>query len=158
MRTTDVNLTRSELQVAATQIRRGATAFAARARAERAGVLTLNQTAVLGLLTRNGGMTPGEVADRLRVLPQSLTRTFAALEADACIVRMPDPGDGRQSLLTITQMGRRVLSEEMRPRDAWVADVVASELTQAEIKLLVIAGAVLERLAEVDSGPAPVEP
>jgi DNA-binding MarR family transcriptional regulator len=149
--------TTAELLKAARTIRRGATGFAARARAERRGVLSLNQTAVLGLLVKQETITPGEIAHRLRMQPQALTRTFAALEEQGWARRLPDPSDGRQSLLTITAIGREVLADEMRPRDAWVAHALERELTDAEIELLVVAARLLERLAEVDAAVAPTE-
>lgn len=139
-------------------VRRAATSFAARARAERQGLLSLNQTAVLGLLAKHGTLTPGELAHRLRSQPQALTRTFAALEEHGWLKRMPDPSDGRQSLLTITPAGRRALADEMRPRDKWIAEVMRRELTTAERELLVLAAGLLERLSEVDASVARVEP
>jgi DNA-binding MarR family transcriptional regulator len=151
MRTTE------QLAMAAA-VRRAATSFAARARAERRGLLSLNQTAVLGLLHKYGTLTPGELAHRLRTPPQALTRTFAALEEHGWLRRTPDPSDGRQSLLTITTSGRRVLGDEMRPRDEWVADVLRRELTPAERDVLVVAARLLERLAEVDASIARVGP
>src|SRR5882762_7181321 len=150
--------TSTELRQAARTVRRGATGFAARARAERCGVLTLNQTAALGLLAKQETITPGEVAHRLRMQPQALTRTFAALEDEGWMRRLPDPSDGRQSLLTITAAGREVLADEMRPRDEWVAAAMERELTTAERDLLVVAARLLERLAEVDATLAPTEP
>lgn len=142
---------------AARKIRRGATGFAARARAERKGVLSLNQTSVLGVLARQETITPGEIAHRLRTQPQSLTRTFAVLEEQGWVRRVPDPSDGRQSLLIITAAGRHVLADEMRPRDEWLAGVLERELTRAEQDLLVVAATLLEQLAEVDSAVAPLE-
>ncbi len=137
-------------------IRRGVTLLASRARAERRGALTLNQTALLGQLYKYGAMTPGEVAHRLRTLPQALTRTFAAVEERGWLRRTPDPSDGRQSLLTITPAGVLALSDEMRPRDTWLAGALES-LTPAERQLLVLAAGLLERLAEIDAAPAPRE-
>lgn len=157
MRTTPSEVHDTEL-AAASQIRRGATMLAARARVERAGELSLNQTAVLGLLLRGGAMTPGEIAERMRVRPQSLTRAFAVIEERGWVSRMSDVRDGRQSLLSITAKGHQALSAEMRPRDVWLAHVVAETLTEAERDLLVIAGRLMERLAYVDTSPAPVEP
>ena len=125
---------------------------------ERAGVLSFNQAAVLGQLFKGGAMTPGEMADRLRMQPQSLTRTFAALDERGWVRRMPDPGDGRQALLSITAQGRRALADDMRPRDVWLAETIARELTEAERDVLVIAGRLMERLSEVDATPARVEP
>jgi DNA-binding MarR family transcriptional regulator len=141
----------------ATVIRHAATSFAARARAERRGVLSLNQTAVLGLLHKHGTLTPGELAHRLRTQPQALTRTLAALEEQGWLRRMPDPSDGRQSLLTITATGRHAITEEMQPRDEWVADVLRRELTDAERDVLLVAARLLERLSEVDADIARVE-
>jgi DNA-binding MarR family transcriptional regulator len=139
-----------DLSVAA-RIRRGATSFAARARSERAGLLSLNETAVLGQLSKHDAMTPGEISRRLRSQPQSLTRTFAGLETKLYVLRVADPGDHRQSLLSITESGRTALRDEMRPRDAWVASLLAREVTAAERELLLIAADLLERLAEVDT-------
>jgi DNA-binding MarR family transcriptional regulator len=147
-----------ELAATGTAIYRGATLLASRARSERRGALSLNQTAVLGQLHKNGSMTPGEVGGRLRAQPQSLTRTFAALERERLIRRTPDPGDRRQALLTITGAGRRALAAELAPRARWIAAAVAATLTPAERELLVLAAGLMERLAAVDAGVAPVEP
>lgn len=155
MRTTSTPAGRASTQdlAAARLIRRATTSFAARARAARAGRLTLNQTAVLGILARSNGITPGEVADQLQVQPQSLTRTFAHLERSGWLTRTPDPADGRQSLLTITASGRAVLHVEMKPRDEWVADRISTRLTPAERDILVVAAHILERMADVEVGP-----
>ena len=121
-------------------IRRAATALAARARAERGGELSLNQTAVLGRIVTQGPITPGEVADQLRMLPQSLTRTFAALEAAGYVRRMADPEDGRQSLLVVTAAGRIAINAEMVPRDRWLARAMAAVLTEDERESLTARG------------------
>jgi DNA-binding MarR family transcriptional regulator len=139
-------------------VRRGVTALAARARVQRGGALSTNQIAVLGLLTRVGPMTPSELAVRLRLTLQGLTRTVAALEDDALIHRASDPGDRRQSILSVSEAGRAALREDMRPRDEWLQAAMASELTDTERGLLVLASALMDRLAYLDADPAPVEP
>jgi DNA-binding MarR family transcriptional regulator len=138
-------------------IRRAATALAARARAERKGELSLNQTAVLGRIATHGPITPGEVADQLRMLPQSLTRTFAALEAAGYVRRMSDPGDGRQSLLLATQEGRAAIAAEMAPRDRWLARAISAVLEPNELELLSGAAELMMRLAHFESDVAFVE-
>lgn len=143
---------------AAREVRQGATALAARARAERRGTLSLNQVAVLGRISRHGPITPGEVADQLHMQPQSLTRTFAALEEAGYVRRTPDPADGRQSLLMATAAGRRALAAEMAPRDAWVRTAMDHVLTPSERELLVVAARLMSRLAEFDASVAEVEP
>lgn len=143
----------AESLAAAATVGRAATALAARARAERAGVLTLSQVSVLGWLARVGELTPGEVAARLRMLPQSLTRTFRSLEHNGWVTRVRDPSDGRQSLLMITESGREILAAEVRPRYEWVANSMVQTLTVTERKLLLLAAELLERLAAVDASP-----
>jgi DNA-binding MarR family transcriptional regulator len=152
MRTSD-DVGTTEL-AAATVIGRAAMSLAARARAERAGVLSLNETAVLGRLATRGPMTAGEVATQLRAQPQSLTRTFASLESAGLMRRTADPADGRQALLGITSAGRRSLKAEMKPRDVWLASAMSRELTTAERDLLVVAARLMERLADVDAAVA----
>jgi DNA-binding MarR family transcriptional regulator len=146
-----------ELIDTAVAVRRGVTALAARARSERRGTLTINAVAVLGLLAKAGVITPGEVANRLQAQPQSLTRTFAALERDGLTLRMSDPADGRQSLLALTEAGRSALRAEMRPRDEWLAGVLRT-VTAAELAALAAAAPILERLALIDVTPARREP
>jgi len=139
-------------------LRRAVTALAARARAERGGGLSLNQVAVLGRVATHGPITPGEVAGQLRMLPQSLTRTFAALEELGHVVRTPDPADGRQYLLSVTAAGRSALRAEMAPRDRWLARAMNDVLTAEERTRLLEAAELLQRLVEAGGGVALVEP
>ena len=139
-------------------LRRAVTALAARARAERGGDLSLNQVAVLGRVMTYGPITPGEVAAQLRMLPQSLTRTFAALEELGLIVRMPDPADGRQHLLSVTADGRAALRAEMLPRDRWLARAMNDALSPDEQAQLLAAAELLQRLVAAGGGVAVVEP
>src|SRR3954447_9602695 len=136
----------------AATLRRAVTGLAARARGERAGALSLNEGAVLGRVAVHGPVTPGEIAGQLRMLPQSLTRTFAALEHAGLIRRTPDPGDGRQSLLAVTPAGRKALRAEMAPRDRWLARAMTQALSPDEQRILLDASELMRRLVEFDGG------
>lgn len=151
-----MRITVSKLETAA-RIRRAATALAARTRVERLGELSLNQVAVLGRIVNYGPITPGEVAAQLGMLPQSLTRTFAALEEFGYVRRTPDPSDGRSSLLEATADGTRAVRNEMRPRDRWLARAMAEILSPGDIELLDRAAEVMIRLAEFDADVAVIE-
>jgi DNA-binding MarR family transcriptional regulator len=152
VRTTSVQRRDAEL------LWRAATALASRARAQRAGDLTLNQVAVLGRVAVLGPITPREVAGQMRMSPQALTRPLAALEHRGLVRRTPDPSDGRGALLQITAQGRTALRAEMAPRTRWLAEVVAGHCTDAERRTLVEAAGIMQRLAAVGGGVAPVEP
>ncbi|MEV6948496.1 MarR family transcriptional regulator [Streptomyces sp. NPDC051172] len=132
----------------AARVRRGVMRLNRRLRQERGdGSLSANQLLVLGHLHRNGTATPGEVAAAERQRPQSLTRVFAELEAEGLILREPGTVDRRQSVLSLTEAGRRALDRDMAERDAWLSHALAS-LSPTERGLLELAAAVMERLAD----------
>lgn len=79
-------------------------------RAERSGVdVTPVAASVLRRVVDMGTARPVELADRLRMRPNALSRHLKALEADGCIERIPTPGDGRGSLLRPTRRGRALV-------------------------------------------------
>jgi DNA-binding MarR family transcriptional regulator len=139
-------------------LRRAVTAVASRARAERQGDLTLNHVAVLGRVLVEGPITPGEIGAQLAMSPQALTRPLAALEMRGYIARTPDPADGRGSLITATDAGRRAMRAEMAPRDRWMATAVTAVCTDEEQEVLARAAEILLRVAAFGGGVAPVEP
>ncbi|MEU9452521.1 MarR family transcriptional regulator [Streptomyces sp. NPDC048277] len=132
----------------AARIRRAVTRFNRRLRQERGdGSLSANQLVVLGYLHRRGSATPGEIAAAERQRPQSLTRVFAELEAEELIRREAGTVDRRQSVLTLTEAGRRALEADMAQRDAWLAQALQS-LGETERGVLLLAASVLERLGD----------
>ena len=136
--------------VEAAALRRAVVRINRRLRQERGeGGLSPNQLAVLGYLQAHGSATPGRIAARERQRPQSLTRVFADLEAEGLIVREPDPNDRRQSVLTLTEAGRRALERDMAERDIWLAAAL-STLGETERGVLALTGALLERLGAMD--------
>ena len=69
------------------------------------GEMTLSQASVLSLLEREGPATPGVLATRERISPQSMGAILISLEALGLVSRTPDPTDGR-SLVHLTHRGR----------------------------------------------------
>jgi DNA-binding MarR family transcriptional regulator len=117
-----------------------------RLRQERQTDLTPTQLSVLGAIVKLGPATPSAIAAHERVQPPSITRTLTCLVDDGFAVRAPDPSDGRQVLVSISDKGDAVLAEERGRRDEWLAQRLA-ELTTPERKILREATALLERLA-----------
>lgn len=131
------------------EIRQGVTRLARRLRAVRApGALSNNKLGVLGHLYRDGPRTPGDLAAAEHQRPQSLTRVFAELEADGLVPRPRAEGDGRQSLLTLTDAGREALRREIGERDEWLARAM-EECTDTERQLLLLAARLMDRLSDV---------
>ncbi len=136
---------------AVTSLRRGTIRLGRRLRMERPErAVTTAELSVLGLLHRSGPMSAGELAIAERVQPQSLTRTLAALEGRGEIGRHADPADRRRQVLSITESGREVLLADVAQRDGWLAMAMAEQLSPAETQLLMMAGELMERLAEAE--------
>lgn len=132
----------------ATIVRRGVTRLAHRLRAERPpGALSGNKVSVLSHLYRHGPSTPSDIATAEQQHPQSLTRVFAELTAAGLVTRRPSPSDGRQSVLSLTDLGRQTLSSDMADRDTWLADALDT-LTPAEVGLLVVAAQLMDGLVD----------
>ncbi len=117
-----------------------------RLRAQRADTsVTLTQLAALSTLDLHGALTPGELAAHEKVQPPSMTRVLAALEERGLVVRRPHPSDGRQALVQLTDAGRDLLAQEVRMREAWLAQRLA-ELPTEDRETLRAASAVIDRL------------
>ena len=108
----------------------------------------LGQGAVLGRLDREGTASIGQLAVAERVRPQSMAQTVAELSAAGLVGRRPDPLDGRQILIELTDLGRQALVAERRRRDGWLAQAIATELTSDERELLAKAVPLLRRLTQ----------
>lgn len=129
-------------------LRRAVIHLSRRLRQERGDVaLSANKLGILGHLYRQGPATPGEIATAERQQPQSLTRIFAELENDGLVVRHRDTEDRRQSVLAITEEGRRSIEADMEQRDRWLAKALAG-LNDTEREVLRLASVLMNRLAD----------
>ena len=61
--------------------------------------------ALYSVLDRHGPITPSVLADQLGVGPSTLTYRLKALEAADVVVRLPNPDDGRSSLVELSPGG-----------------------------------------------------
>jgi DNA-binding MarR family transcriptional regulator len=93
-------------------------------------------------------MSIGDLAVAERVRPQSMTQTVSDLESEGLVERHADPADGRRTLLALTDEGRRILAEDRRQREGWLAGTISEDLSAAEQQVLMRALALLRRLAE----------
>jgi DNA-binding MarR family transcriptional regulator len=108
--------------------------------------LSMNQLAALGTLNRCGDLTVGELAGIEKVKPPSMTRTINSLADAGLVTRQTHPTDGRQVLVGLTPAARRVLDEDRRRRDAWLARRLA-DLTADQRALLRDVAPLLDALA-----------
>ena len=119
-----------------------------RLREQTPGDLTLSQLAVLGRLDRGGPATVSALAREEGVRPQSMGATIAALEAAGLVRGMPDPADGRQTLLSLTDACRNLIEAHRLAREDWLYAAIEAKLSAAEQSELARAVALLKRLVE----------
>ena len=112
------------------------------------GELSLPQRAALSRLDRSGPMTSAALARLEQVSPQAMGNTLGGLEQAGLINRLPDPGDRRQIVLSLTAHGRAVLAERRSARLQQLAAILADDFSPAELAALDTAAPLLKRLAD----------
>ena len=140
---TDAGLA-SELRVSVMRLRR-------RLAAERHpdNELSMSQMAVLAALFRNGEQSVGDLAAGERVQPPSMTRTINTLEESGFVARRPHDSDGRQVLVSLSELGRTTLVADRARRDAWLSRRLA-DLTPEQRAVLRQAAPILDDLSRKD--------
>jgi DNA-binding MarR family transcriptional regulator len=86
---------------------------------------------ILVPLFEEDGLRMGELAARAGLSKQTMTTMVRLLERDGLVQRRPDPGDGRASLVFMSQRAR-----DFRP----VAEATLAELDRLVVKLLTARG------------------
>lgn len=109
-------------------------------------LLTPTQRTVLARLESEGPGTTAALARGEYVRPQSMRLTLGALEEQGFVAREPDPNDGRQSVVSITDSGRATLDAVRAAKHGWLTQALTEELDAAERRTLAEATALLERL------------
>jgi DNA-binding MarR family transcriptional regulator len=109
---------------------------------------SIAQGSVLGRLDRTGTASIGDLAVAEHVRPQSMTQTISDLEADGLVARGADPTDGRRALISLTDRGRATLEEDRHQRVTWLAQAIASDLSESEQQELAGVLSLLRRLAD----------
>ncbi|WP_329457359.1 MarR family winged helix-turn-helix transcriptional regulator [Streptomyces sp. NBC_01497] len=112
------------------------------------GDVTPSGGSVLARLSRDGADSPGSLAELERVRPQAMAATLASLEERGLVRRTQDAADGRRSVMTVTDEGRKVLMDRRSESVQRMTDVLDQEFTPEERSMLVAVLPLLDRLAE----------
>jgi DNA-binding MarR family transcriptional regulator len=112
------------------------------------GDLTWSQVAVLGHLESAGPATVTALAQALGMRPQSMGANVAILETAGLVSGVPDPADGRQTLLSLTPACRKWIKAGRAARQDWLSRAIQSKLTPPEQRELSTAIELLKRLVD----------
>lgn len=131
-----------ELRMLASQLRR-------RLRQEASAAdWTESQRSVLLRLERHDGATVTELASAEGVRSQSMGATVASLIDTGYIKGVPDPADGRRTLLSVTPQTRKVFRQVRAAREDWLQHAIEARYSAAEQKQLAGAVKLLKRLLD----------
>ncbi|WP_076864489.1 MarR family winged helix-turn-helix transcriptional regulator [Bradyrhizobium mercantei] len=107
-----------------------------------------SQVAVLLRLEKDGPATVSSLARSEGMRPQSMSSAIAALEAAGLVRGAPDPDDGRQTIMSLTESCRERLRTGRAARQDWLARTIAARLSAREQDELAAAVGLLKRLVE----------
>jgi DNA-binding MarR family transcriptional regulator len=147
-----LTMTQDDLQLArtsalATQIRAVFGKLKRRLREQTgAGDLTPSQISVLLRLEREGSATTSSLARLEGMRPQSMGTVIAPLQAAGLVSGAPDPADGRQTLLSLTDACRKWVEEGRAARQDWLTGALQARLSPEEQERLAEAVELLKRL------------
>jgi DNA-binding MarR family transcriptional regulator len=110
------------------------------------GDLTWSQLCVIGRLDREGPATVTTLARAEGVRPQSMGATVSALESAELVGGSPDPGDGRQTILSLTDACKEWLKAGRAAKEDWLSRAIQTKLSPAEQEDLARAVELLKRL------------
>lgn len=112
------------------------------------GDLTPSQVSVLLRLEREGPTTTSSLARLEGMRPQSMGAVIAPLEAAGLVSGTPDPKDGRQTILSLTDACRTWVEEGRAARQDWLTRTLQARLSAQEQDELGNAIALLKRLVD----------
>lgn len=133
----------------AARLRLVTTRLARRLRAEADSGLTPSLVSALTTIHAHGALTLGELAERERVAPPTITKVVGRLEHEGLVAKEADPDDRRVSRVRTTSEGERLLDETRARRTAWLAERLAG-VTSDDRARVAAALDVLEELATRD--------
>ncbi len=112
------------------------------------GDLTPSQTSALLRLEKDGPATASSLARAEGMRPQSMGAVIAALEAAGMVRGAPDPNDGRQTILSLTDAFRKRIREGRAARQDWLSGAIQARLSPREQDEVAAAVALLKRLVD----------
>jgi DNA-binding MarR family transcriptional regulator len=110
--------------------------------------LTSAQISVVLRLEKDGMATVSSLARVEGMRPQSMSAVVTPLQELGLVRGAPDPGDGRQTLMSLTPKCLKWLEQGRAARQDWLTARISQKLNVPEQKQLQAALAILARLVE----------
>jgi DNA-binding MarR family transcriptional regulator len=112
------------------------------------GELTPSQVSVLLRLEKDGAATVSGLARAEGMRPQSMSSIVASLEDAGLVSGIPDPGDGRKILMSLSRKCEKRLQDVRAARQDWLTAIIVEKLSATEQRRLSATVELLRRLTE----------
>jgi DNA-binding MarR family transcriptional regulator len=109
---------------------------------------TLSQISVCTRLHTEGPSTLTALARAEGMRPQSMSAIISALEATGFVQGTPDPSDGRQTILSLTDRARDTAAAVQAAKDDWLVRAIRTRLSDDEQADLARSIPLLKRITE----------
>ena len=110
------------------------------------GEFTFSQIKILVRLEAEGPATVTTLAREEGVRSQSMGEMVASLKAAGLISGAPDPSDGRQTVLSLTDACRELFKQTRAAKDDWLFHAIQTRFASDELAQLADSIATLKRL------------
>ena len=110
--------------------------------------LTPSQASVLLRLEKDGPATVSSLARAEGMRPQSMSAIVMPLQESGLVRGAADPGDGRQTLMSLTPKCLKWIQESRAAKQDWLTTTISQKLSIAEQEKLQAALELLTRLVE----------
>nr|WP_246408938.1 MarR family transcriptional regulator [Granulicella aggregans] len=108
----------------------------------------MSQVAVLLRLEQDGAATVSSLARAEAMRPQSMSAIVTPLQESGLVRGVPDPSDGRQTLISLTPKYLKWLEEGRAARQDWLTTTISQKLSFQEQEKLREGLKLLARLIE----------
>jgi DNA-binding MarR family transcriptional regulator len=112
------------------------------------GDLTPSQISVLLRLEKDGAATVSGLARAEVMRPQSMSSIVMLLQDAGLVSGIPDPNDGRKTLISLSNKCEKLLKEGRAARQDWLTAIILQKLSAQEQQQLSTTLELLSRLTE----------
>jgi DNA-binding MarR family transcriptional regulator len=112
------------------------------------GDLTPSQISVLLRLEKDGAATVSGLARAEVMRPQSMSSIVMLLQDAGLVSGIPDPNDGRKTLISLSKKCEKLLKEGRAARQDWLTAIILQKLSAQEQQQLSTTLELLSRLTE----------
>jgi len=111
---------------------------------------SLTERSTLGLLLQHGQLLPSELAAMEKITNQSMSQILNHFLEDGLIIRTASETDKRKVIISLTELGRQMITQVLNERDEWLSEAIKETLSHEERELISKAIGPLTKLVDFE--------